>query len=324
MDGSERQKILTDHSREIKIFSCNENKELAESVANRLGLTLGKSETGRFSDGEIKVTIGEKVRQCDVYIIQPTCAPVNDRLMELLIMTDALKRASAGRINAVLPYFSYARQDRKARARDPISAKLVANLITTAGADRVITMDLHSAQIQGFFDIPVDHLQGAPLLADYFKSVFPDLSDFTVVSPDLGSVARARSFAARLNCPLAIVDKRRPRDNEVEVMNLIGEVKGRKVILLDDMIDTAGTLIGAAEATHKEGALEVYACCTHGVLSGKAVERINASCIKQVIMLDTIPTKVPGEKFKILPIDKAFADAIENIHNGESISTLFT
>lgn len=256
------------HGKDIKIFSANSNQNVAESIAKGLGLPMGKSEVVTFSDGEIAVSIHESVRGSDVFVVQSTSCPVNNNLMELLIMIDAFKRASAGRITAVIPYFGYARQDRKAKARDPISAKLVADLITTAGADRVLTMDLHAAQIQGFFDIPVDHLLGVPILAPYFCERFKDVKDeFVVVSPDLGSVTRARNFANRLDAPIAIVDKRRQRANVCEVMNIIGEVRGKRVILVDDMIDTAGTLCNAAVALMENGAKEVYACATHGVLS---------------------------------------------------------
>ena len=244
----------------------------------------------RFSDGEIAISINEVVRGSDVFIIQSTCPPVNENLVELLILIDALKRASAGRITAVMPYFGYARQDRKAKARDPISAKLVANILTVAGADRILTMDLHAPQLQGFFDIPVDHLLGTPILAQYFYKKFAgDMDDFVVVSPDVGSVGRSRKFAERLDAPLAIIDKRRPKANVCEVMNIIGDVKGRRVVLVDDVIDTAGTIVNAANALHDMGAKEVYACCTHGVLSGPAIDRIRTSAIKEMVMLNTVP-----------------------------------
>ena len=278
------------HGKDIKIFTCNSNRPVAEQIAQTLGLPVGKSEVTHFSDGEVAVSLHESVRGSECFIVQSTSTPVNDNIMELLIMIDAMKRASAARITAVVPYFGYARQDRKAKARDPISAKLVADLITTAGADRVLTMDLHAAQIQGFFNIPVDHLVGAPILANYFKDKIagkPD--DYVVVSPDLGSVTRARNFAARLGCSIAIIDKRRPRPNECEVMSIIGEVKGKKVILVDDMIDTAGTLCNAAKAViERGGATEVYAGATHAVLSGPAIQRIKDSVMKEVVLLDTI------------------------------------
>lgn len=311
---------------QIKIFSCNGNKHLAEQIVSELGLSLGSSECAKFSDGEISVKINETVRGNDVYIIQPTCTPVNDNLMELLIMIDAVKRASAGRINAVIPYFGYARQDRKARARDPISAKLVADLITSAGADRVISMDLHCAQIQGFFNIPVDHLYGESLLARYYMDKFhSDLSGCVAVSPDLGSVARTRKFAERLEIPLAIIDKRRPKANVSEIMNIIGEVKGKDVILIDDMIDTAGTITNAANALKDIGANNVYACCTHPVLSGAAMERIKNSAIDELVTLNTIelPEEKRMSKIKQLSVARVFADAIYRIHEGLPVSKIY-
>ncbi|HOJ11642.1 MAG TPA: ribose-phosphate diphosphokinase [Clostridiales bacterium] len=314
------------HGKDIKIFSGNSHRGLAEEIAEKIGLPVGVATVGKFSDGETEINIGEVVRGSDIFVIQSTCYPVNDNLMELLIMIDALKRASAGRITAVMPYFGYARQDRKAKARDPISAKLVANLITVAGADRVLTMDLHVPQIQGFFDIPVDHLLGVPILAEYFKEKFPDADDLIIVSPDVGSVSRARKLAERLESPIAIIDKRRPKANVSEVMNIIGDVSGRRVILIDDLIDTAGTIVNAAEALSNAGAKEVYACGTHGVLSGPAVERIKQSAIKELVVLNTIP--LTGEKRidKIISISVApiFAEAIERIYGDISISSLFT
>ena len=311
----------------IKIFSCNGNKLLAEKIAGDLGTRLGDSEVTRFSDGEISVKINETVRGCDIYIVQPTSAPVNRNLMELLIMTDAVKRASAGSINAVIPYYGYARQDRKARARDPISARLVADLITCAGADRVITMDLHCAQIQGFFGIPVDHLYGLPLIAKYYSDKFgSDLSNFVAVSPDLGSVTRTRAFAQRVDIPLAIVDKRRPKANVSEVMNIIGDIEGKNVILVDDMIDTAGTITNAADALKQRGALEVYACCTHPVLSGQAIDKIKNSNIKELLVLDTVELSKDKliDKIKQVSVSKTFADAIFRIHEGLPVSMLFS
>ena len=310
----------------LTIFGCNGNKSLAEHIASDLGLALGKSEIGKFSDGEISVRINETVRGADVFIVQPTSNPVNDNLMELLITIDAVKRASAGRINAVIPYYGYARQDRKAKARDPISAKLVADLITSAGADRVITMDLHCAQIQGFFDIPVDHLVGMPLLSKYYEQKFGiGAEDVVAVSPDLGSVTRTRAFAEGLNIPIAIVDKRRPRPNVSEIMNIIGDFKDKRVILYDDMIDTAGTITNAANALKEKGAKEVYACCTHGVLSGAAIERIQNSVIEELVVLDTVP--LTGEKLipkiKQKSVAKVFADAIYRIHEGLPVSKIF-
>ena len=309
---------------EIKIFTGNAHKELAADIAKELGVPLGDAEVGRFSDGEISVNINETVRGVDAFIIQPTCSPVNGNIMELLIMIDAFKRASAGRITAVIPYYGYARQDRKAKARDPITAKLVANLITAAGADRVLTMDLHAAQIQGYFDIPLDHLHGGPILAEHFKK--KNIQDLVVVSPDLGSVGRARTFAEQLDAPLAIIDKRRPKANVSEVMNIIGDVKDKNVILIDDMIDTAGTLVNGAEALKKFGAKEVYSCCTHPVLSGPAIDRIEKSVHKEVVVLDTLPLSSEKriEKIKVESVAPIFASAIRKIFANESVSKLFT
>ena len=313
------------NAKNIKIFSANSNPNLAASIANHLNLPLSANKVGKFSDGEIFVNLDETVRGSDVFIIQSTCDPVNDHLMELLVMIDACKRASAGRIVAVMPYFGYARQDRKAKARDPITAKLVANLITAAGATRVLTMDLHAAQIQGFFDIPVDHLLGVPLLAPYYLEKFDSMEDVVVVSPDFGSVTRARNFSRIIDTPVAIIDKRRPRPNVSEVMNIIGDIKDKKVILVDDMIDTAGTITHGAEALLEKGAKEVYACCTHPVLSGPAMERIAASPIKELVVLDTIelPEEKKAPNIKVLSVAKLFADAIEKIYEDESISPLF-
>ena len=310
---------------EIKIIAGNASKELAQKVADYIGVPMAKCEVGTFSDGEISVNISETVRGCDVFVIQSTNSPVNDNLMELLIMIDALRRASAGRVTAVIPYYGYARQDRKAKARDPITAKLVANLITAAGADRVLTMDLHAAQIQGYFDIPLDHLQGGKILADYFNT--KNIEDLVVVSPDLGSVTRSRKFANDLNgdVPIAIIDKRRPKANVCEVMNIIGEVEGKNVILLDDMIDTAGTIVNAANALKEFGAKDVYACCTHGVLSGPAIERIENSAISELIVLDTIqlPEEKKIDKIKVKSVAPLFGDAIKKIFANESVSQLF-
>ncbi len=317
---------MISHGRNIKIFAGNAYPELAVDIANRLGLEVGENEVTTFSDGEIAVNIAETVRGLDVFVVQPTSAPVNNNLMELLIMIDAFKRASAGRITAVIPYYGYARQDRKAKARDPITAKLVADLITAAGADRVLTMDLHAAQIQGYFNIPVDNLIGAPILADYFiDNGFKDCDDIVVVSPDLGSVTRARKFADRLNAPIAIIDKRRPKANVAEIMNIIGDVKGKRVILIDDMIDTAGTICNGAAALVKMGATEVYACCSHAVLSGPAIERLEASPIKELVMLDSVhlPEEKMIDKIKILSIAPLFAEAIKRIYEEVSVSKLF-
>jgi ribose-phosphate pyrophosphokinase len=314
------------HGKNIKIFTGNSYPKLAQDMADKLGLKIGESQVGAFSDGEISVNIAETVRGIDVFVVQSTSAPVNDNLMELLIMIDAFKRASAGRITAVMPYYGYARQDRKAKARDPITAKLVADLITAAGADRVLTMDLHAAQIQGYFNIPVDNLMGTPILSNYFiENGFADQEDVVVVSPDLGSVSRARKFADRLNAPIAIIDKRRPKANVAEVMNVIGDIKDKRVILIDDMIDTAGTICNGANALVKMGAKEVYACCTHAVLSGPAIERIQASAIKELIMLDTIhlPEEKAIDKIKVLSVAPIFAEAIKRIYEDVSVSKLF-
>ncbi len=314
------------HGKDVKIFTCNANPDLAQKIAQCLGLGVCDAEVNMFSDGEIGVNIYESVRGSDVFVIQSTCNPVNDHLMELLIMIDALKRASAGRITAVIPYFGYARQDRKAKARDPISAKLVADLITAAGANRVLTMDLHAAQIQGFFNIPVDHLLGGPILASNYLNKFRDeLEDFVVVSPDLGSVTRARNFASRLNVPIAIIDKRRPKPNVSEVMNIIGDIKDKKVILIDDMIDTAGTITNGATALKERGAKEVYACCTHAVLSGPALERINNCPISELMVLDTIPLAADKQidKIKTISVAPVFAEAIKRIYGDISMSELF-
>ena len=315
------------HGKDIKIFAGNSNKELAEEISLKVGLPLGASIVSRFSDGEIDISINEVVRGSDVFIVQSTCTPVNENLVELLILIDALKRASAGCITAVIPYFGYARQDRKAKARDPISAKLVANLITTAGADRVLTMDLHAPQLQGFFDIPVDHLLGTPILAQHFYKKFAgNTDDVVVVSPDIGSVGRSRRFAEKLDVPLAIIDKRRPKANVCEIMNIIGDVKGKRVILVDDLIDTAGTVVNAANALKDMGATEVYACCTHGVLSGPAIDRIRTSAIKELVTLNTIPltNEKKISKITVLSVADVFAEAIERIYGDMSISSLFT
>ncbi|HWS41726.1 MAG TPA: ribose-phosphate pyrophosphokinase [Pseudoflavonifractor sp.] len=316
------------HGKDIKIFAGNSNRPLAEAICREIGLELGNAEVGAFSDGENFVSIYETVRGSDVFVVQSTCQPVNDNLMEMLIMIDALRRASAGRITAVIPYFGYARQDRKAKPRDPISAKLVANLITRAGADRVLTMDLHASQIQGFFDIPVDNLFGNPIFAHHFAERFGDDHDNTVVvSPDVGSVARARTFAQKLGMGLAIVDKRRQKANSSEVMNIIGDVRDKRVILFDDMVDTGGSLCGAAQAlVELGGATEAYACASHGVLSGPAVERIEKSVLKEVFFLDTIPprTDVKCDKIKYISVAHLFAEAIERIYEEISVSKLFT
>ena len=310
---------------EIKIIAGNSNMELAQKIADYIGVKVADCQVTTFSDGEISVNINETVRGCDVFVVQSTNNPVNENLMELLIMIDALRRASAGRITAVIPYYGYARQDRKAKSRDPITAKLVANLITAAGADRVLTMDLHAAQIQGYFDIPLDHMLGGSLLANYFNE--KNIEDLVVVSPDLGSVTRSRKFANQLEgeVPLAIIDKRRPKANVCEVMNLIGDVKGKNVIMLDDMIDTAGTITNAANALKEFGAKNIYACCTHAVLSGPAIERIENSAISELIVLDTIqlPEEKKIDKIQVKSVAPLFADAIKRIFSNESVSKLF-
>ena len=314
----------------IEIFCGNSNPAFARTICDYLKIPMGKATVRTFADGEASVSLEETVRGADVFLIQSTCKPVNDHLMELLVMIDACRRASAGRITAVIPYFGYARQDRKAKSRDPISAKLVANMITVAGADRVLTMDLHASQIQGFFDIPLDHLLGAPTFVKYYMEKFPeetcDHNDFVVVSPDVGSVGRARNFAQKVHMGLAIVDKRRQKANVSEVMNVIGDVRGKTCILYDDMVDTAGSLCNAAQAlVEVGGARDVYACATHGVLSGPAYERIENSVIKEMLFLNTIPQvgNTPSGKIKFLDVAPIFARAIEHIHGGTSIADLF-
>ena len=311
------------HGNEIKLFAGSSNRPLAEAIATKLNTTLGEIEVGKFSDGETSVHIGETVRGRDLFIIQSTSYPVNDNLMELLIRIDAAKRASAGRITAVMPYFGYARQDRKARSRDPITAKLVADLLTSAGADRVLTMDLHASQIQGFFNIPVDNLLGGPTLYNYFSDKLDE--NYVVVSPDIGSVNRARKVAERLNCPMAIIDKRRPKANVMEVMNIIGNVEGKKCLLVDDMIDTAGTIVQGAQALVDKGATEIHACCTHAVLSGPAIERLEKSAINELVMLDTIalPAEKKLSKMKILTTADIFAAAIENVYLDRPMSKIY-
>ncbi|RFU66919.1 ribose-phosphate diphosphokinase [Peribacillus saganii] len=307
----------------LKVFSLNSNLGLAEEIARAIGVELGKCSVTRFSDGEIQINIEESIRGCDVFVIQSTSAPVNEHIMELLIMIDALKRASAKTINIVMPYYGYARQDRKARAREPITAKLVANLLETAGATRVITLDLHAPQIQGFFDILIDHLMGVPILADYFKE--KNLSDIVIVSPDHGGVTRARKMADRLKAPIAIIDKRRPRPNVAEVMNIVGNIEGKTAILIDDIIDTAGTITLAANALVENGASAVYACCTHPVLSGPAIERIKNSTIKELVVTNTIALAEEKKIGKIVELSVAplIGEAIIRVHEEQSVSTLF-
>ena len=320
---------MISHGKDLKVFSGSSNLPLAQAICKELRMPLGNLECGNFSDGECFVSIYESVRGSDVFVIQSTCTPVNDSLMELLVMIDAFKRASAGRITAVIPYFGYARQDRKTKPRDPISAKLVANLITRAGADRVLTMDLHANQIQGFFDIPVDNLLGSPVFVDHFFRRFAPVHEETmVVSPDVGSVARARAFAQKLDMPMAIVDKRRQKANSSEVMNIIGDVTGKNVILLDDMVDTGGSLCHAAKALVELGhAKSVTACASHGVLSGPAIQRINESALDEVVFLDTIQPKDNINelcpKIKYLSVAHLFAEAIERIYQEISVSKLW-
>lgn len=318
---------MISHGKNIKIISGNSHPALAMQIASALGLQLSKADINRFADGETSVSILETVRGSDVFLVQSTSSPVNDHLMELLIMCDSCKRASAGRITAVVPYFGYARQDRKSKARDPISAKLIANLITAAGADRVLTMDLHAAQIQGFFDIPVDNMVGSSVLIPHIAGKFGvGATDACIVSPDLGSVARARKYAEKLDMPLAIIDKRRPKANVSEVMNIIGNVEGKMCILVDDLIDTAGTLVHAAQAlVEKGGAKGVCACATHGVLSGPAIERIQNSPIEELTLLDTIalPPEKKIDKIKVLSVAPVFTEAIARIYDETSVSTLF-
>lgn len=307
----------------LKLFSLNSNKQLAQEIADHIGISLGQCTVSRFSDGEVQINIEESIRGSDVYVLQSTCEPVNEHVMELLIMIDALKRASAKSINIVMPYYGYARQDRKARSREPITAKLVADLLETAGATRVITLDLHAPQIQGFFNIPIDHLQGVPILSDYFEK--KNLQDIIVVSPDHGGVTRARKLADRLKTPIGIIDKRRPRPNVAEVMNIIGNVEGKTAILIDDIIDTGGTISLAATALIENGATEVYACCTHPVLSGPAIERIKDSNIKELVVTNSIP--LPEEKkldnITVLSVASLIGEAIIRVHEQQSVSILF-
>jgi ribose-phosphate pyrophosphokinase len=309
--------------RELKLFTGNANPALAREMADHIGVPVGDCKVGRFKDGEVHIKLGESVRGANVYVVQPTSAPVNQHLMELLIMVDALKRASAKTICAVIPYYGYARQDRKARARDPITAKLVANLLEKAGATRVICMDLHAGQIQGFFDIPLDHLVGLPIIANYF--VDKQIENPVVVSPDMGGVTRARQLAERLGAPMAIIDKRRPDVNVAEVMNIIGDIEGKTAVLVDDMIDTAGTITAGAEALLERGVKEVYACCIHPVLSGAGVDRLQNSSIREVVVSNTIalPPEKRIDKIKVLSVAELIAEAILRVHTRRSISALF-
>ena len=314
---------MSSRNKKLKIFSGNANPDLAQEIVQYLGVNMGAAKVSRFSDGEIQVKINESVRGADVFIVQPTCAPVNDNLMELLVMIDAVRRASARRITAVLPYYGYARQDRKARARDPITAKLVANLLFASGVRRVVTMDLHAGQIQGFFDIPVDHLPCVPILAEYF--LHQHLEDVVVVAPDVSGVTRARDLAERIGAPIAIIDKRRPEPNVSEVMHVIGDIQGKKVIMMDDIIDTAGTITHGALALKERGADEIYVCCTHAVLSGPAINRLQEAPIKEVLVTNTIPVtrdKMLG-KVKVLSVAPLLGEAIIRIHEDLSVSKLF-
>lgn len=307
----------------LRIFTGNANAALAEKICSFLGMPLGKAKVSKFSDGEIQVEIEESVRGTDTFVVQPTCPPVSHNLMELLIMLDALKRASAERISVVIPYYGYARQDRKVVPRTSISARLVANLITTAGASRILAMDLHAGQIQGFFDVPVDHLLALPVLFEYVKKIEGEV---VIVSPDAGGVERAREMGKRLNASLAIIDKRREKANVSKVMHIIGDVKNKVAIILDDMMDTGGTIVQAAEAIMEDGASAVYACCTHPVLSGNAVERIGNSPLKELIVTNTIPLSEAGkalDKIKVLDVSPILGEAIRRIHNDESVSSLF-
>lgn len=308
----------------LKIFSGNANLPLAQEICDELGVPLGLASVKKFSDGENYVQIHENVRGADVFLVQPTCTPVDQHLVEILLMIDALRRASADRITAVLPYYGYARQDRKDQPRVPISAKLVAKLLESAGADRVLTLDLHAAQIQGFFDVPVDHLFATPVFIEYFRG--PSIADLTVVSPDAGGVERARAFAKRLNAPLAIIDKRREEANVAEVMNVIGDVRGQNCLLFDDLIDTAGTLVKGAEALMKYGAASVRACATHPVLSGPAVDRIDSSQLTEVVFCNSIPLSAKAEKcekIRTLSVAPLLARAVQSIHEETSVSILF-
>ncbi|MGQ0666145.1 MAG: ribose-phosphate diphosphokinase [Nitrospiraceae bacterium] len=311
-------------NRELKIFSGNANPALAQEISAYLGQKLGEATVASFSDGEIRVKIDENVRGADVFVVQSCCQPVNDSLMELLIIIDALKRSSANRITAVIPYFGYARQDRKDQPRVPITAKLVADLITTAGTDRVLTMDLHAGQIQGFFNVPVDHLYALPVLLDYITK--KKITDLVVVSPDAGGVERARAFAKRLQANLAIIDKRREGPNQAQIMNIIGDVHGKSVLLLDDMVDTAGTIVQGAQACADQGAREVWTACTHAVLSGPALDRLQKSCISQMVVTNTIPLRGKEQvcpKLHQLSVAPLLGEAIRRIHEDESVSSLF-
>jgi len=305
----------------LRLFSCNSNPLLAAEISRVIGVPLGEAEISQFSDGEIKIQLQESVRGCDVFVVQSTSSPVNDHLMEMLVMVDALKRASAKSINLVIPYYGYARQDRKAKPRDPITAKLVADLITAAGTDRVITLDLHATQIQGFFNIPVDNLHGVPILSRYFLT--KGLEDVVIVSPDHGGVVRARRLAEQMQAPIAIIDKRRPEPNVCEVMNIIGDVSGKTAIIIDDIIDTAGTIVLAAEALRDAGAKRIFASCTHPVLSGEAIDRLERSMIEEVVVTNTIPSRAESDKFTVLSVAELLGKAVIHVHENISVSVLF-
>ena len=319
--------MIPDEERKLKIFAGNANKKLAEEICSHLDIPLGQAEVSRFADNEIKVKIKESVRGKDVFIVQPTCSPCNENIMELLIIVDALRRASAGRITAVIPYYGYARQERKTQPREPITAKLVANLLVSAGINRVLTMDLHASQIQGFFDIPVDQLEAVPILSDYIKK--KDLADIVVVSPDVGGTARAREFSGYLSRPIAIIDKYRPSSDDVEIMHIVGNVKNKTAVMIDDLIDTAGSIIKGSQALIKAGAKEIYICATHPVFAGPAKRRIESSfkdgLFKEIIVTNTIPIQSDNNLngITVLSVAKIFADSIDRIHTNKSISTLF-
>ena len=319
--------MIPDEQRKLKIFAGNANKKLAEEICSHLDIPLGQAEVSRFADNEIKVKIKESVRGKDVFIVQPTCSPCNENIMELLIIVDALRRASAGRITAVIPYYGYARQERKTQPREPITAKLVANLLVSAGINRVLTMDLHASQIQGFFDIPVDQLEAVPILSDYIKK--KDLADIVVVSPDVGGTARAREFSGYLSRPIAIIDKYRPSSDDVEIMHIVGNVKNKTAVMIDDLIDTAGSIIKGSQALIKAGAKEIYICATHPVFAGPAKRRIESSfkdgLFKEIIVTNTIPIQSDNNLngITVLSVAKIFADSIDRIHTNKSISTLF-
>ena len=310
---------------ELRLFSGLANRELSERISAHLGVPLGKMTVSSFSDGEISVKIDESARGQDIFLIQPTCRPINDNLVQLLIMVDAFRRASARRITVVMPYYGYARQDKKVKPREPITARMIANIITNAGANRVLTLDLHAGQIQGFFDIPVDHLTAGPLIADEILRLGLRTDDTVVVSPDVGGVTRARALAERIDTPIAIIAKRRPAANQVEIMEIIGDIQGKVCLMIDDMIDTGGSIVQGAEKLIQRGAREVHACCTHGVLSGEAIPRIQASVLSSLLTTDSIPLPddLNAPKIRVISVAPLLADAIDRIHRGDSVSVLF-